>query len=283
MKFFKYIGHFSQLRALIGLRGAVAFSLRHIWNKFNPPRDGKLASVPVGPYVFYFPSIDYFVGLFNEIFFQETYYIIPTDRSIQVIDCGANIGLSLLYIKLRAPKAHVLCFEPNPSAVAVLKQNILANNWNDEVKVFPYALGKEKGAAEFFVENKEATSSGGGIANYQKDNSRGLTSYTVEVDILSHYIDNDVDFLKMDIEGPEFDVLEELAVHHMLQHVSSLQLEYHFIPGFFTRTLGETLTLLETNGFHTYVESVAPPHRVIGRTTALTYMIFAWRSENKLS
>lgn len=277
MKFLKYIGHFSQLSALIGLRGAVAFSLRHIWNKFNPPCDGKLANVPVGPYVFYFPSLAYFEGLFTEIFLKEAYYLEPTQEPIAAIDCGANIGVALLYIKIRAPRAQVLCFEPNPAARAVLEKNIAANKWEHEVTVIPYALGKEKGTTDFFVEEKEATSSGGSVVRYQKNKTSRSNSYTVEVDTLSSYINDAVDFLKMDIEGPEFDVLEELAGQNKLRSVSTLQLEYHYIPGFFTRPLSEMLSLLEKNGFRTFVQATAPPHKVVGHETSHAYMIFVWR------
>ena len=70
MKLFRYAARFSQLRSLLGLKAAWAFTLVHLKNKLSPPRGGALAHVPVGPYVFYFPSIDYFVGLFTEIFFM---------------------------------------------------------------------------------------------------------------------------------------------------------------------------------------------------------------------
>jgi FkbM family methyltransferase len=231
----------------------------------------------VGPYVFYFPSIAYFDGLFTEIFFKETYFIRYTNKRIQVIDCGANIGMSLLYIKIRAPQARVICFEPNPAARAVLEKNIAANKWGEDVQVFPYALGKEKGTAEFFVENKVATSSGGSMSSYLEKKGRILDSYSVEVDTLSHYIGSHIDFLKIDIEGPEFDVLEELVTQQKLHSVAEIQLEYHYIPGFFTRPLSEMLTLLERNGFHTFVEPTAPPHQVVGHETPHAYMIFAWR------
>jgi len=277
MKFSRFIGYFSRLRAIIGLKAACVFALAHLWNKLHPPHEGKLAHISVGPYVFYFPSLDYFVGLFTEIFFKETYYLAPTQEPIRVIDCGANIGMSLLYIKIRAPHARVTCFEPNPAAREVLEKNIEANNWKEEVQVVPYALGKKKGTVDFFVEGKVATSSGGSIARYQKSKERTLTSYAVDVDTLSHYIDSPVDLLKIDIEGPEFDVLEELASQQKLQQVAAIQLEYHYIPGFFTRTLSEMLTLLESAGFSTYVESNKPPHQVIGHDALHTYMVFAWR------
>ena len=277
MKFFRFISYFSQLRALIGFKATCAFTLAHLRNKLQPPREGTLAHVPVGTYVFYFPSLTYFEGLFTEIFFKETYYLTPTQESIRVIDCGANIGVSLLYIKIRAPHARVLCFEPNPAARAVLEKNITENNWKKDVQVFPYALGKEKGTAEFCVENANATSSGGSFANYLEKKGRVLTTYTVVVDTLSQYIDSAIDLLKIDIEGPEFDVLEELIAQKKLQSVSRIQLEYHYIPGFFTRPLSEMLALLEKEGFRTFVQSIAQPHQILDTDTTHTYMIFGWR------
>ena len=277
MKLFRVIGYFSQLRAFIGFKATCTFTLAYIRNKISPPQESALAHIPVGPYVFYFPSISYFDGLFSEIFFKETYIIPYTDAPIRVIDCGANIGMSLLYIKIRAPHAQVMCFEPNPAARLVLEKNISENNWGEDVQIFPYALGKEKGITEFFVEDKVATSSGGSIVNHLEKRGRSLNSYSVEVDTLSHYIESKVDFLKIDIEGPEFGVLEELVAQQKLRSVAEIQLEYHYIPGFFTRPLSEMLSLLEKNGFHTFVEPTAPPHHVVGHETPHAYMIFAWR------
>lgn len=277
MKFFRFAGYFSRLRALIGFRAACMFALAHTGSMLNPPCKGKLAHIPVGPYVFYFPSRAYFEGLFTEIFFKETYWLAPTQEAIRVIDCGASIGVSLLYIKIRAPRARVLCFEPNPAARAVLEKNIEANKWKEDVRVLPYALGKKKGAVDFFVDGKETTSSSGSTARHHKNKSRDFNAYSVEVDLLSRHIDQSVDLLKIDIEGSEFDVLEELAAKGKLGLVVALQLEYHYIPGFFMRPLSEMLALLESNGFKTFVESNASPHDIVGHDTPHTYMIFAWR------
>src|SRR3989344_4410761 len=183
MRFLRYIGYFSQLHTLFGFKAASIFILMHIWNKVRPARAGKLAHILVGPYVFYFPSLLYFEGLFTEIFFKGTYHLAATPAPIRAIDCGANIGVSLLYIKVSAPQARVLCFEPNPAARAILEKNVAINGWNETVRVLPYALGKEKGTVDFFVDSDMATSSGGSLARYSK-NKNELTSYTVEVDIL---------------------------------------------------------------------------------------------------
>lgn len=277
MKYIRYIIYFSQLRAFLGFNAAIAFAFSHIKNSIDQPRNGKLASIPVGPYIFYFPYLPHFIGLFTEIFLKETYYLKPTQEPIQVLDCGTNIGVALLYIKICAPQARVKCFEPNPAARAVLEKNIAANHWEKDVQVFPFALGKKKGTAEFFVSDIAATSSDGSVAAYLSEKGRTLNSYAVDVDTLSSYIDGPIDFLKMDIEGPEFDVLEELVAQDKLRYVAQVQLECHYVPRFFTRPVREMLTLLASNGFDTFVQPTAPPHKVVGHDTARAYMIFAWR------
>lgn len=277
VKLFRYISHFLALRALFGIRAAVAFAFAYLVHKLSPPSKGGLASIPVGPYVFYFPSLDLFAGLFTEIFLNGTYYLPCSKEPLRIIDCGANIGVSLLYFKSRAPNARITCFEPNPAARAVLEKNIAANGWQNDVTVVPVALGKEKGVVQFFVDEAVAASSGGSVANHTGKQGRSQHSYTVDVDILSPHIGGAVDLLKIDIEGPEFEVLEELRDSHKLSKVASIQLEYHYFPGSFTRKLSEMLALLESAGFRTFAEPTAKPHRVVGRDTMHAYMVFAWR------
>src|SRR3989344_2295303 len=131
MTLVRYAAHFARLRSLIGFRAATAFALAYLRCKMQPPTREKPAAIPLGPYVVHFSSLPYFAGLFNEIFLEETYYLAPTHEPLAVIDAGANIGLSLLYIKLQVPRARVQCFEPNPAARAMLERNIAANGWKD--------------------------------------------------------------------------------------------------------------------------------------------------------
>lgn len=277
MQLARYFGYFRQLKGIIGFKAAVSFSLSHLWNKVRPPKGGRFATVPVGPYVFYFPYLPHFVGLVTEIFFKESYYLEPTQEAISVIDGGANIGVALLYVKLRAPNARVTCFEPNPAARAVLEKNIEKNHWKGTVTVHPVALGMQKGTAKFYVTQDVATSSDGSMSDYLEQKGRTLTSYDVPVEPLSGYIDRDIDLLKVDIEGPEFDVLQEMAAHGKLSSVKNVQLEYHYVPDHFTTPLSDVLKLLEANGFKTFVQANGPAHAVIGKDTLHTYMVFAWR------
>ncbi len=283
MKLLRHLEYFRRLRQIIGFKASLIFVFMHLFNKLNPPSNGRLARILVGPYVFYFPSIDYFVVLFTEIFFKETYYLTIIDDEINIIDCGANIGMSLLYIKIRAPRSKVLCFEPNPDARVVLEKNIIANNWTREVKVLPYALGLKKGVVDFFIDKKESTGSGGSLMNKAKNTSSVLKSYKVEINTLSQYIDGQIALLKIDIEGAEFDVLEELITTKKIDSVNEIQLEYHYIPEAQQRPVSEILKLLESNGFKTYIKSNSAPHTIVGKDIWHTYMVFAWRNSSTIN
>jgi predicted O-methyltransferase YrrM len=40
-----------------------------------------------------------------------------------ILDCGANVGVSVLYFKRLYPDAEIIAFEPDEDVFAILKQN----------------------------------------------------------------------------------------------------------------------------------------------------------------
>ncbi len=272
-------GYFSHLRKLLGFRAALIFSVYYFLYKSGTVRL-KLYKIPVGPFDFYFTSVKHFAGLFMEIFFKGYYHLEKTDISLEAIDCGANIGVSLLYIKLMAPRARVKCFEPNPAALTLLNKNIEANGWQNDVIVYPYALGKTKGRVEFFVDRDDASSYGASLSKYLASR-RPLNSFLVDIVCLSDYITGLIDFLKIDIEGAEFDVLEDLIETNKMRDISQIQLEHHYHPEFFKKSLDEMLKLLEGAGFQFKVRTVREPRSVSAKDQLSAYMVYAGR--NKLS
>jgi hypothetical protein len=51
----------------------------------------------------------------------------------------------------------------------------------------------------------------------------------VKTDILSNYVgDRPIDFLKLDIEGSEYEVIEEMSSSGTLSHVKAMIVEVHF-------------------------------------------------------
>lgn len=75
---------------------------------------------------------------------------------------------------------------------------------------------------------------------------------------LSDYIDRDVDMLKMDVEGAESEVFEDLAKHNKLQHIQQMIVEFHNMAKQETRpSLASFLQLLDQNGFVYIIDSNA--------------------------
>lgn len=65
-----------------------------------------------------------FVGLVLEIFLKRVYEVELSAPAPFIIDCGSNIGLSVLYFKGQYADAEIVAFEPDARAFAKLQANI---------------------------------------------------------------------------------------------------------------------------------------------------------------
>src|SRR5262245_3958230 len=48
----------------------------------------------------------------------------PRHEHPVILDCGANIGISVLNYKRQFPRAHIVAFEPDPEFAPVLRRNL---------------------------------------------------------------------------------------------------------------------------------------------------------------
>ncbi len=178
-----------------------------------------------------------------ELFELEIYKFSSSNDRPLIIDCGANIGLSVIYFKKLYPNAKVIAFEPDKKIFDYLKFNINSFNFN-EVTLLNKGLWEEETTLSFYSEGAD----GGRVAN-ESDKDNIITIETVK---LSSYIkDVNIDFLKIDIEGAECDVLEECSPY--LKTVKNIFVEYHsFVDK--PQTLSKILSILEKSGFRYYIE-----------------------------
>jgi hypothetical protein len=72
---------------------------------------------------------------------------------------------------------------------------------------------------------------------------------TVEAARLSAFINDSVEFLKLDVEGSEFAILTELARSGKLDRVAQIGVEFHHHIRADEDELSALLLLLEQNGF----------------------------------
>ena len=178
----------------------------------------------------------------KEIFAEEVYNIKFDTSSPKILDCGANIGLSVLYFKGRYPAAKITAFEPDPLNFSLLKKNIELNGYRD-VDLRNEAIWKDNTPIEFVSDGTLGS----------KINATGNNKNTVSIKAtrLKDLLDHKIDFLKLDIEGAEYEVLKDCAQN--LQNVQNMFLEFH---GYFKKNneLTEIFQLLQNNGFSYYIK-----------------------------
>jgi FkbM family methyltransferase len=202
-----------------------------------------------------------FLSAYHEIFEREIYKFETTNPRPRIVDCGANIGLSVLYFKKIYPESVITTFEPDPRALAALKANVLAINASD-VTVIPNAVAGSDGTLQFFSEGAD-----GGRVSTEHDTT-SIISITTER--LSPHLAQAVDFLKIDIEGGELEVLEE--ARGSLGNVNAIFVEYHSLASK-PQELDKILTILSEAGFRYYIEhtGVKSDNAFIKRETHLNY------------
>ncbi len=183
--------------------------------------------------------------LYTDIFAKGIYRFRAGTDAPLIIDCGANIGMSVLHFKLQYPRAKVIAFEPDKDNFGLLEKNVTANKLRD-VHLHQAAVWTANGTISFASEGTEASR----IAN-DGSGSQVVTSVRL-ADLLA--AEEKLDFLKIDIEGAEWPVLQDCAP--MLHKVHHLFLEYHGKTDE-TYKLAGLMNLLKDAQFSVYVQNAA--------------------------
>ena len=217
--------------------------------------------------------------LYKDIFRHRIYYFDCDRRDPLVLDCGSNIGMSILYFKHVYPAARIVAFEPDPTILPYLRDN-LARNGITDVKLIESALWRADQPKTLHSDGKYGSSIAGHAAT---DSSAHSATHTVSCVRLRDYLTEPVDFLKMNIEGSEWDVLSDSE--DRLHQVRAMVVEYHHLPGL-PRTLHKILELLDRQGFEYLINDFdaetnpqsQPPFR-LGATSRYFLLVYAQRKD----
>lgn len=195
---------------------------------------------------FHYTNKETFDFLYEEIFIKETYKFTTEKKAPIIIDCGSNIGISILYFKNKYPHAKILAFEPHKHNVEILKENISSNNLNDVVIVDKAVSHLSCDSCDFWGDFSENGDTLGGTINKEYSNQSNLVKSKVNSVCLSEYITEEIDLLKLDVEGVEDSVL--LEIEHKLYLVDRIHIEVHF-KKFSTKEITEVCDILKRNNF----------------------------------
>ena len=146
-----------------------------------------------------------------------------------VVDMGAWIGPTSLFAATRA--AHVHAFEPDPTAFDILKRNLALNSdLEDRISVQQAAVGTAPGTATLF--NDQPGNSGSSLVGGPSPDEHGQPAGFAQVRIIDGlaFLESldmpHVSFIKIDIEGAEYDLIPHIAPL-LEEYRPTLHLSFH--------------------------------------------------------
>jgi FkbM family methyltransferase len=143
-----------------------------------------------------------------ESLLEANYIALLSDRDdLGIIDIGGHAGRHSLAIQQKLNPSHLLIFEPLPDQRRSL-ETMFAHHTN--VTVYGWALGNLRGKSTFVVKKGAPAESGLRQRSFYNDgNSGDLERIPVTIETLDNLdIPFEVDFIKIDTEGGEIDILQ---------------------------------------------------------------------------
>jgi FkbM family methyltransferase len=124
-----------------------------------------------------------------------------------VIDVGANIGYyTLIFAQLVGKSGKVIAFEPEPKNFEILKKNVEINNYNNVI-LEPKIVSEKCGKMKLYVSDSDIVAHRiqkmDTLKNFVEVESVTLDDYLKKLNL-----DKKVNFIKIDVEGAEPNVLE---------------------------------------------------------------------------
>lgn len=143
-------------------------------------------------------------------------------RGARAVDIGANIGFySRLLSDLVGPEGQVYSFEPEPRNYAMLRRQVAGRG---NVTIVNGAVGSQTGVTKLFI------SPDLNVDHHTYDDGTGRLSTEIQTFALDRYFGDagPIDFIKMDIQGHEYQAL--LGARNLLAADTGPKLFLEFWP-----------------------------------------------------
>jgi len=164
-------------------------------------------------------------GALASMEYRSLLRLVDIETVRNVLDLGAHIGSFPMLLKiLNAPLQKVVCVEPNPDSQEKLRFN-LAHNRLPAVVVAGAVSNDLKDALLF----RNTTSTGFSLLppqEFSQEAASKVCCYTLDNLISDHFSHTKIDLCKVDIEGAEFMIFDEMK-QESLQNIHHLICEVH--------------------------------------------------------
>lgn len=175
------------------------------------------------PLVFRYNSSD--PNVFSQIFITDEYRPLTDLRDVKsIVDCGAYVGFSSTYFLSRFPEAHVLAVEPDPRNYHLLKQNL--SPYRERVTTINAAVWSRRVGLKLRSGHPgEETEWVTTVRECRQGEHADLQAVDMEK-LLQLNNHDEIDILKMDIEGAEAVVFSE-NFEPWIKKVRAFAIELH--------------------------------------------------------
>lgn len=169
--------------------------------------------------------------------------VTPVQDGWTIVDIGAGAGDFAISVALRGPRSKIFAFEPWRESFDLMRENLALNGISN---VEPFAEAVAGRSGELFLYT--AT----GIEGQHRTSDSGPSGVSVPAVTLSQLFTRSgivvCDFLKIDCEGGEFDILFH-AGDDALARIRHIAMEYH--DGVTSYSHRDLVAFLESRGFTT--------------------------------
>ncbi|MBR9677246.1 FkbM family methyltransferase [Candidatus Woesearchaeota archaeon] len=215
-----------------------------------------------------FQTYHQFYGSFCDVFLEKQNFFLADNNKPIIFDIGGNLGMTTLYFKKLYPNSKITIIEPDPLNIEDIKHNI--KNLKD-VNILEIAVSKRKGTTYFF-RDKNPRLTGGSLVKNQTNKEK----ITVKTQKLSKLIPRNIDYLKLDIEGSESEVIEEMNKNLGKSFsIKNIFIEFHYNQLVKNNKLSNIISFLEKRNFEYIIESrMKSPYK---KEKAFGLNIFAYK------
>lgn len=188
-------------------------------------KNGNILKFEIENYNYYLRLNSSDFAIYNQVYIQQEYRILidffskfGLDAHI-MIDCGGNIGLASLLFKTKFQHLNIFLFEPNSTNLNIAKMNL--QNF-DSIVFYQKAVYTKSTTLYEDYSFRMGTSSSFRYVEEVNSNptveTENIIEFVKKIDI--------IDFLKVDIEGGEKPILEDVS-ENWLQNVKVIAVEIH--------------------------------------------------------
>lgn len=188
--------------------------------------------------------------IFNEMAVHHIYNppgfeITNTDT---VIDIGGHIGTFAITSAYKASQGKIIACEPHPANHTLLKKNASLNQVH-HLFIENKAVSDTQGTLSFFSDVTERSGRHSLIKSATTVKEFKVETITLS-ELVKKYSLSSIDFLKMDCEGAEYDILFHCPPK-ILARIKKIALEHHYVNK--EKNVHTLKAFLEKKGFKVYI------------------------------